>query len=200
MNLSFFGIIFYLIIIVVFINAKKAAQSGSSRTGEHSRGNYSGQRTSASAGEVKKYISNTLEDVRKAIPDVSGDGRKTMPNVPEEGYSAKPNVPKRGYSPKPNVPQIGRTAIPNVPMRKRKERTFMELHKEESIQPKIRNNNLWGEDAHAHQRIVALRLMEGDPVPEGYVKVTCPYCAAENLVTKHCKQYHSCYFCRVPID
>ena len=76
----------------------------------------------------------------------------------------------------------------------------MEPHREESIQPKIRSNNLWGEDEHAGKRIVALRLMEGDPVPEGYRKIKCPYCAADNLVTKHCKEYHSCYFCRVAID
>lgn len=75
-----------------------------------------------------------------------------------------------------------------------------ELKWEEARQPKIRNNNLWGEDKYAKQRSVALRLMEGDPVPSGYVKIKCPYCGAENLVTKNCKKYHSCYFCRVPID
>lgn len=122
--MGLFGIIFYIIIIVIFINAKKMAQSGSDyKRNSSPQGKYSGQ----------KQISN---------------------------------VPK----------------------------------KEEQIQPKIRTNNLWGEDEHAHQRIVALRLMEGDPVPEGYEKIKCPYCGADNLVTKHCKQYHSCYFCRVPID
>ena len=127
--MEFFGTIFYIIIIAIFISAKKAAQS----TNEHNKrasysstkGNYSGQKT---------------------------------------------------------------------------EKTFMEPHREEARQPRIRTNNLWGEDEHAKQRIVALRLMEGDPVPEGYVRIKCPYCAADNLVTKHCKQYHSCYFCRVPID
>lgn len=74
------------------------------------------------------------------------------------------------------------------------------ITKGKKVQPKIRTNNLWGEDEHAHQRIVAIRLMEGDPVPEGYVRVKCPYCNADNLVTKNCRQYHSCYFCRVPID
>lgn len=91
-------------------------------------------------------------------------------------------------------------AIPNVPTKKKPDRTYMEPHKEEARQPKIRTNNLWGEDEHANQRIVALRLMEGDPVPGGYEKIRCPYCGADNLVTKHCKEYHSCYFCRVPID
>lgn len=136
--MELFGIIFYIIIIMIFVSAKKAAQSG----------------------------------------NMSGKEKKSLPNVPKNG----------------------KTMIPNVPMKKKWERTFMEPHKEEKIQPRIRTNNLWGEDEHANQRIVALRLMEGDPVPEGYVRIRCPYCGADNLVTKHCKQYHSCYFCRVPID
>lgn len=158
--MSFFGIIFYIVIIVIFINAKKAAQSG----------NNSSKRATV-------------------IPNVPNKEKKSIPNVPENNRKTIPNVPTKRQN-----------AISNVPMKKRRERTFMEPHKEETLQPKIRTNNLWGEDEHANQRIVALRLMEGDPVPEGYVKIRCPYCAADNLVTKHCKQYHSCYFCRVPID
>ena len=100
----------------------------------------------------------------------------------------------------PNVSQKLKTPVPNTPRKIKTENKHWEPHKEERIQPKIRTNNLWGEDEHARSRIVALRLMEGDPVPEGYKKIRCPYCAADNLVTKHCKQYHSCYFCRVPID
>ena len=135
--MNFFVIIFYVMIIAIFINAKRAAQSGSNHKKSHSV---------------------------------------------------------------PNVPKSGKMIIPNVPTKKKSERTFMEPHREEKIQPRIRTNNLWGEDEHAHERIVALRLMEGDPVPEGYVRIKCPYCGADNLVTKHCVQYHSCYFCRVPID
>ena len=168
--MELFGIIFYVIIFMIFISAKKAAQSGN----EHGKGynepkkmgNYSGQR------------SNTPSKSIVVKPDVSDKEKKTIPNVPKSG----------------------KTVIPNVPMKKKTGRTFMEPHKEEKIQPRIRTNNLWGEDEHASQRIVALRLMEGDPVPEGYVRVKCPYCGADNLVTKHCRQYHSCYFCRVPID
>ena len=163
--MELFGIIFYVIIIAIFINAKRMAQSGEQQNKSRNRniqpGKYSGQRT----------------------PSV---------NIP--------HVLKKGYEVKPNVSKSGKTAVPNVPVKKRIENTFMEPHEEERIQPKIRNHDLWGEDEYANQRIAALRLMEGDPVPEGYVKIKCPYCAAENLVTKHCKQYHSCYFCRVPID
>lgn len=168
-RMGLFGVIFYILIIVIFINAKKAAGSGSDHrrgtTRTNLQGNYSGQ---------KNYTSKQT--------------------------TALPNVPKQGKSALPNVPSKGQKTIPNVPVKKKNERTFMESHKEETMQPKIRTNNLWGEDEHAKQRIVALRLMEGDPVPDGYVKIRCPYCAADNLVTKHSKQYHSCYFCRVPID
>lgn len=173
--MELFGIIFYVIIFIIFAGVKTAAQSGNDR--RKSLGTYSGQR------------SNT-----------SSESTVAKRNVPNEEKKVIANVPKSGKNVIPNVPKSGKNVIPNVPMKKKMVRTIMEPHKEEEIQPKIRNNNLWGEDEHAKQRIVALRLMEGDPVPEGYVRIKCPYCAADNLVTKHCKQYHSCYFCRVPID
>lgn len=126
--------------------------------------------------------------------------KKSWMDIPNQGNGLGNNMATKGKMAKPNVSSKGKTAIPNVPNKKRQVPVLMEPHREESSQPKIRNNNLWGEDEHASQRIVALRLMEGDPVPEGYTRIKCPYCAADNLVTKHCKQYHSCYFCRVPID
>ena len=168
--MELFGIIFYVIIFMIFISAKKAAKSGEHHRKSHNRpnslGNYSGQRTSSSS--------------------------KSMVDKPNATNGEKEIIP--------NVSKNGKTVVPNVPMKKELEKIFMEPHKEEMVQPRIRTNNLWGEDEHAGQRIVALRLMEGDPVPEGYVRIKCPYCGADNLVTKHCKQYHSCYFCRVPID
>lgn len=147
MRMEIFGLLFYVIIFVIFVKAKKSAESGKNH--------------------------------------------KRSYNIP--------NIPKNGRTIVPNAPKNGRTIVPNVPVKK-VEKNFMEPHREEQVQPRIRNNNLWGEDEHAHQRIVALRLMEGDAVPSGYVRIKCPYCNADNLVTKDCKQYHSCYFCRVPID
>ena len=144
---------------------------------------------------------------KKSVQSGSGYNRSHNRSKPLGNYSGqKVNTAEKGMvSDKekksiPNVPKNQKVVLPNVPRKKKSERTFMEPHKEEKIQPKIRTNNLWGEDAHAGQRIVALRLMEGDPVPESYVRIKCPYCGADNLVTKNCKQYHSCYFCRVPID
>lgn len=147
-EMEFFGIIFYVIVIAIFVSAKRMGQS----TNRHSN------------------------------------------------HKPTPNTPAKGRVTTPNAPAKGKVATPNVPRKKNYAKVFMEPHKEEAHQPRIRTNNLWGEDQHAHERIVALRLMEGDPVPEGYTRIKCPYCGADNLVTKHCKQYHSCYFCRVPID
>ena len=142
-----------------------------------------------------------LASVKKAARSGARDTvRKTTVDKPTNGKTITPNVSNKGKIGIPNVPTKGRTAIPNVPSKKKQTPIFMEPHKEEKYQPKIRTNNLWGEDEHAGKRIVALRLMEGDTVPEGYERIKCPYCAADNLVTKHCRQYHSCYFCRVPID
>lgn len=168
--MEIFGVIFYIIIFAVFISAKKAAQSGSNQ-----KTNRHGFDISEMGGRIK---SDTQEMKKSVIT----------------------NSVSKGKTPIPNVPTKGKTITPNVPRKKKRPSPFVEPHAEEKYQPRIRTNNLWGEDEHAGKRIVALRLMEGDPVPEGYVRIKCPYCGADNLVTKHCKQYHSCYFCRVPID
>ena len=149
---------------------------------------------------VKKAArSNGEKTSHKTWMDIPTMRNLTSPNESAKGIETQ-NVPIRGKEIVPNVSTQGKGAIPNVPRKKRRILIFMEPHKEELFQPQIRTNNLWGEDEHAGKRIVALRLMEGDPVPEGYERIKCPYCAADNLVTKHCNQYHSCYFCRVPID
>lgn len=44
-------------------------------------------------------------------------------------------------------------------------------------------------------RIAALRLYEGDHVPQGYRMVRCSYCAAENLIAYSSKGDYMCYFC-----
>lgn len=45
------------------------------------------------------------------------------------------------------------------------------------------------------ERMPALRLYEGDPVPKGYRMVNCSYCGAENLVPYSSRQPYMCYFC-----
>ena len=189
--MEFFGIIFYIVIFAILASVKKAArfngENASPKTWKDipTKGNLTKPNVSSKGTE----ISSVPNQRKETILDASTQWKEAIPNVPTQGKVATPNVPSKG-----------RSAIPNTPRKKRYTPVFMEPHKEERNQPQIRNNNLWGEDEHASSRIVALRLMEGDPVPEGYERIKCPYCAADNLVTKHCKQYHSCYSCRVPID
>ena len=192
--MNFFGIIFYIFIILIFVNAKKAAQSGNNHRKE-------GKRAIPNVPtEGKEAIPNVTIKGKSAISNEPTKRKEAIPNVPVKRKEAIPNVPTKGKEAVPNVTAKGKSAIPNVPRKNRRDKSFLEPHQEEHYQPQIRTNNLWGEDEYADRRIVALRLMEGDPVPAGYTKIKCPYCAADNLVTKHCKQYHSCYFCRVPID
>lgn len=44
-------------------------------------------------------------------------------------------------------------------------------------------------------RIAAIRLYEGDHVPQGYRMVKCHYCAAENLIAHSARGNYMCYFC-----
>jgi hypothetical protein len=50
------------------------------------------------------------------------------------------------------------------------------------------------------KRTIALRLIEGEPVPQGYNAYRCSYCGAISLVKKGARGKHSCYFCHDPID
>ena len=148
---GFLGIIFYVVVISIFINAKNAAQK-----------------------EGKRGTSSK----RTQTPNVSVNRRNVMTKVPEIKKVTEPKT------------------VPN----QKRESDYRENYKNDSWQQNRRKYDLWGEDEYAAQRVVALRLMEGDPVPENYRKVKCPYCGADNLVVKGSKQYHSCYFCRVAID
>lgn len=116
------------------------------------------------------------------------------------GDNSHANAPKRQQA----VPQKHTTSRPNVPRKQTKPKVkmqpHMEEHMEEYSQPKNKRDYSFGEDPYKDQRIIAIRLMEGDPVPEGYNAIRCNYCGAINLTTKNCREYHSCYFCHQPID
>ena len=72
--MSLFGIIFYILIIIIFIHAKKAAQSESGQKGN---------------------ISNVSQKKSKTIPNVSKSRNRTIPNVPKSRSTTIPNVPRK---------------------------------------------------------------------------------------------------------
>lgn len=167
-------------------SAQKTQSAGGERNGQPS-----------SAGTVRNSHTETAGNRNTTF---TGMERSSKPAAAENKNTAFTGMEGSSQETVPNVARNGQTAVPNVPRKKQHHRSFWAPHKEETLQPQIRTNSLWEEDKHAGKRIVALRLMEGEAVPQGYVQVKCSYCGADNLVTQNCKQYHSCYFCRVPID
>ena len=46
---------------------------------------------------------------------------------------------------------------------------------------------------------VAMRLYEGDSIPQGKRLSVCSYCGAENLLPMGARERYCCYFCREPL-
>lgn len=120
------------------------------------------------------------------------DGKGVI-NKPQEGF---PFWRKKDESPKTS-------SKPNVPNKKfgRKSKK-LPSHLESRSQAITRQTGTGNgrmENTHT-RRTIALRLMEGDPVPRGYDTYVCHYCGAVNLVKHGARGKHSCYFCHDPID
>lgn len=118
------------------------------------------------------YQKTTSQPVKKNFA-IMPEHKKVLPNVErkcaaEDGHRSENNV----YAKRPAKP----TATPNV------SRPYTEAPKQTRMEK--RGN-----------RIAALRLYEGDHVPQGYRMVRCSYCAAENLIAYSSRGNYMCYFC-----
>lgn len=186
-------------------SAQKTQSAGGERNGQpssagtvrNSHTETAGNRNTTFTGMERSSKPAAAENKNTAFTGMEGSSHTTTAGNRNTAFTGMERSSQEAV---PNVARNGQTAVPNVPRKKQHHRSFWAPHKEETLQPQIRTNSLWEEDKHAGKRIVALRLMEGEAVPQGYVQVKCSYCGADNLVTQNCKQYHSCYFCRVPID
>lgn len=104
---------------------------------------------------------------------VMPEHKKVPPNVErkcivEDGHRLENNV---------NAKRSMKSSVtPNVT------RPYTELPKETRVKKE-------------ENRMVALRLYEGDHVPQGYRMVRCSYCAAENLIAHSARGKYMCYFC-----
>lgn len=104
---------------------------------------------------------------------VMPEHKKVPPNVErncaaEDKHRSENNV----YEKKAAKP----VAVPNV------SRPYTEPQKQTRMEKKA-------------NRIAAIRLYEGDHVPQGYRMVKCHYCAAENLIAHSARGNYMCYFC-----
>lgn len=129
-------------------------------------------KTKSSKNNPPVYQRPVSQPVRKNFA-VMPEHKKVPPNVErkcavEDNHRSENNV----YAKRPAKP----VAVPNV------SRPYTEPPKQ------IRNEK-------KGNRIVAIRLYEGDHVPQGYRMVKCHYCAAENLIAHSARGNYMCYFC-----
>lgn len=134
------------------------------------------------AGKIDKSTTSMSKSVTYQRPvsqpvkknfAVMPEHKKVPPNVErncaaEDRHLSENNV----FAKKPAKP----TAEPNV------SRPYTEPPKQTRIEKK-------------GNRIAAIRLYEGDHVPQGYRMVKCHYCAAENLIAYSARGDYMCYFC-----
>lgn len=104
---------------------------------------------------------------------VMPEPKKVLPNVErkcaaEDKHRSENNVYQRKTS--------QQTVVPNV------KRAYTEAPKQTRMEKRS-------------SRMVAMRLYEGDQVPQGYRMVKCGYCAAENLIAYSSRGDYMCYFC-----
>ena len=118
------------------------------------------------------YTRPTSQPVKKNFA-IMPEHKNVQPNVErkcaaEDGHRSENNV----FAKRPVKP----TATPNV------SRPYTEPPKQTRMEKK-------------GSRMTALRLYEGDHVPQGYRMVRCSYCAAENLIAHSSRGAYMCYFC-----
>ena len=119
-----------------------------------------------------------------------------------ETYSAGRNM--SGTGTRPGRMDMGKgTPKPNVPRNQQKQK---DLSTTDYLQRKARAD----EQEHRKEKYLemqrakretggipaAVRLYEGDSVPDGMTRVRCSYCAADNLIPEGSRQRYTCYFCR----
>lgn len=129
-------------------------------------------KTKSSKNNSPVYQRPVSQPVRKNFA-VMPEHKKVPPNVErkcavEDNHRSENNV----YGKRPAKP----VAVPNV------SRPYTEPQKQTRKEKK-------------GNRIAAIRLYEGDHVPQGYRMVKCHYCAAENLIAYSARGDYMCYFC-----
>ena len=118
------------------------------------------------------FTSKPVQQAKKNFA-VMPEHKKVPPNVErncaaEDGHRSENNVYQKRSS--------QTAAVPNV------KRAYTEAPKQTRMEKKS-------------SRMVAMRLYEGDHVPQGYRMVKCGYCAAENLIAYSSRGNYMCYFC-----
>lgn len=116
--------------------------------------------------------SRTVQQPQRNFAVVT-EQKKIQPNVERKCAAEDRHRSENNIHQKRPVQQ---TSVPNV------KRAYTEVPKQTRMEKQV-------------SRMVAMRLYEGDRVPQGYRMVKCGYCAAENLIAYSSRGAYMCYFC-----
>ena len=170
------GLIFLAIIIVLIVNYNKKQEANSKKHGS------SQSRASYQSGSSNVYIADrntTLQGNAKPYrmqngnrPAVNGNASRTPVNTKAEKEQKQESV----------VEYLNKKAAED-----------QAEHLEEERQAAIRHKKMYGNAK------VGGRLLLGDAIPRGMMKVDCTYCGAENLLRPGDRGNCLCYFCRTKL-
>ncbi len=190
------GLIFLIIIIVLIVNYNKKQEANSKKNGSAQ------SRTAYQSGSSNVYVAdrnNTLQS--SPMPNRMQNGNRSA-----GGYQAnnKSDGSKTAGSSPAADRNASRTPVNTKADKEQKQESVVEYlnkkaaedqaeHLEEERQAAIRHKKMYGNAK------VGGRLLLGDAIPRGMMKVDCTYCGAENLLRPGDRGNCLCYFCRTKL-
>lgn len=189
-------IIILIIIIALVVSSNKKKEANSKKSGSGQSG------TVYRPGTSNVYIADrTSTSQGSAMPNRTQNGSRSAGGYQASSKSAGSKT--TGSSPAANR-NAGRTPINTKAEKEQKQESVVEYlnkkaaedqaeHLEEERQAAIRHKKMYGNAK------VGGRLLLGDAVPRGMMKVDCAYCGAENLLKPGDRGNCLCYFCRTKL-
>lgn len=189
-------IIIIIIIIAIVINSNKKKEANSKKSGSGQGG------TAYQSGTGNVYSADRNGTLQ------SSTALNRMQNGSRPAGSYQVNSKSAGGKTTGSSPSAdrnaSRTSVNKKPEKEQKQESVVEYlnkkaaedqaeHLEEERQAAIRHKKMYGNAK------VGGRLMLGDAIPRGMMKVDCTYCGAENLLRPGDRGNCLCYFCRTKL-
>ncbi len=169
-------IIILIIIIAVVINSNKKKEANSKKSGS----GQSGTAYQSGTGNVYSADRNGTLQSSTALNRMQNGSRP----------AADRNASHTPVNTKPEKEQKQESVVEYL---NKKAAEDQAEHLEEERQAAIRHKKMYGNAK------VGGRLMLGDAIPRGMMKVDCTYCGAENLLKPGDRGNCLCYFCRTKL-
>lgn len=189
-------IIILIIIIVLVVKYNKKKEADSKKNGSGQSG------TAYQSGSSHVYVADRNSTLQRSTMS----GSMQNGNRSAGGYQA--NTKSAGSKTTGSSPasdrSTNRVSINSKAEKEQKQESVVEYlnkkaaedqaeHLEEERQAAIRHRKMYGNAK------VGGRLLLGDAIPRGMMKVDCGYCGAENLLRPGDRGNCLCYFCRTKL-